>query len=78
MPYRTVRILVGAGLLASLAFVITFNVINIREAYGDGPPYYSRTTNMDKWTDPRPILGAVDGAMLVAIGAYFYWIRRRR
>jgi hypothetical protein len=33
---------------------------------------------MDKWTDPRPILGAVYGAMLVAIGAYVYWIRRRR
>ncbi|WP_455732193.1 hypothetical protein [Burkholderia stabilis] len=74
---RVRRILVGAVLLVVLALVVVFNVVNVSEAYGDGPPYYARTVNMDKWSDPLPVLGAVDALMLVAIGAYAYWLRRR-
>ncbi|WP_455727055.1 hypothetical protein, partial [Burkholderia stabilis] len=65
---RVRRILVGAVLLVVLALVVVFNVVNVSEAYGDGPPYYARTVNMDKWSDPLPVLGAVDALMLVAIG----------
>ncbi|WP_175664265.1 hypothetical protein ACN9MG_25260 [Burkholderia ambifaria] len=72
------RIVISAALLMSILFVVAFNAINLNEAYGDGPPYYSRTTNMDKWTSPLPFLGVIDGAMLVAIGAYCLWIRRSR
>ncbi|MEN2473632.1 MULTISPECIES: hypothetical protein [Burkholderia] len=74
---RARRILVGAVLLVALALVVAFNVANVSEAYGDGPPYYARTVNMDKWRDPLPVLGVVDALMLVAIGAYAYWLRRR-
>ncbi|KAF1029834.1 MAG: hypothetical protein GAK40_00304 [Burkholderia plantarii] len=28
--------------------------ISNREAYGDDPPYDSRTTNRDKWSSPLP------------------------
>ncbi|EDT38101.1 conserved hypothetical protein [Burkholderia ambifaria MEX-5] len=69
---------ISAALLMSILFVVAFNAINLNEAYGDGPPYYSRTTNMDKWTSPLPFLCVIDGAMLVAIGAYCLWIRRSR
>ncbi|WP_455733805.1 hypothetical protein, partial [Burkholderia stabilis] len=62
---RVRRILVGAVLLVVLALVVVFNVVNVSEAYGDGPPYYARTVNMDKWSDPLPVLGAVDALMLV-------------
>ncbi|KVA00247.1 hypothetical protein WI40_09060 [Burkholderia ubonensis] len=76
MRKHPLRMLTGAARLVMLVLVFAFNAINLKEAYGDGPPYYARTTNMDKWTDPLPMLGIVDGAMLVAIGAYFFWIRR--
>ncbi|OWK30966.1 hypothetical protein [Sphingomonas mucosissima] len=37
------------------------------EAYGAGPPYYGRTTNMDKWTSPWPVVAvAVVSALVVA------------
>ena len=51
-----------AYLFIALAVVITtyFNYISLVEAYGSGPPYYSRTTNMDKWSNPLPILIGVD------------------
>lgn len=28
---------------------------NLTEAFVAAPPYYSRTTNMDKWEDPVPM-----------------------
>jgi hypothetical protein len=33
-----------------------FNMVVLTEAFGSGPPYYSRTTNMDKWSNPFPWL----------------------
>ncbi len=47
----------GICLFAGLAL---FNYTVIVEAFGDGPPYYNRTTNMDKWTNPLPMLAIVD------------------
>ena len=32
----------------------------LEEAFGDGPPYYGRDTNMDKWTCPFPELIVID------------------
>lgn len=50
----------------------------LTEAYGSGPPYYSRSTNMDKWYDPLPevVIGDLLASMLAAA---FVWasIRRR-
>lgn len=78
MRKLSLRIFIGTALLISLALVFVFNMINLSEAYGDGPPYYTRTTNRDKWTNPLPLLGVIDGVMLVAVGAYCFWIRRHR
>jgi hypothetical protein len=44
---------------------IWINYNNLTEAYGSGPPYYGRTTNMDKWHSPISFLIVVD---IIAIG----------
>ncbi len=70
------------ALIATIVIVIlvlavaAFNWINLSEAYGGGPPYYSRTTNMDKWTNPLPVLATVDALTLIAALALVYLIRR--
>jgi len=51
-----------------LTGVAWLNVVNLAEAYGDGPPYYGRTTNMDKWSDPVPVLLLVDAVALTLVG----------
>ena len=43
---------------AIIAIAVTY--IALSEAYGSGPPYYGRTQNMDKWTDPIPVLALLD------------------
>ncbi|WP_309880362.1 hypothetical protein [Caballeronia sp. LZ029] len=55
-----------------------FNVVNLNEAYSDGPPYYARTMNMDKWTDPRPALAAIDAVTVLLIASVAYVARRFR
>lgn len=55
--------------LASAAFVLIAVVatyLSLTEAYGSGPPYFGRTQNMDKWTDPVPVLVVVDLVCLAA------------
>jgi hypothetical protein len=67
-----------AGSLAML--VAWYNVTCVEEAFGDGPPYYARTTNMDKWQDPRPLLVAIDvvaGTMIIAFALRAYRRRAR-
>jgi hypothetical protein len=57
------RIFSSVCLFVGLAIFLTLVVINylvIAEAFGQGPPYYARTTNMDKWTNPLPTLVAID------------------
>jgi hypothetical protein len=70
--------IVGIALTAMLVAVVAFNVLNLSEAYGSGPPYYSRTTNMDKWSSPIPVLGVLDMLAFLAVGAYARWWRRTR
>jgi hypothetical protein len=56
--------------IALAGLVAWYNATNLEEAFGHGPPYYGRTTNMDKWHDPRPLLVAVDmvaGAVIIAL-----------
>ncbi|MGF6968311.1 hypothetical protein OKW43_005339 [Paraburkholderia sp. WC7.3g] len=58
--------------------VVAFNVVNLNEAYGSGEPYFSRTTNMDKWSDPLPVLAVVDSVVVVVVaGGFFLWRRTR-
>ena len=54
-----------AVLLLGLASWMT--VTQLTEAFGSGPPYYGRTTNMDKWDNPVPFLLAVDLAVLAVV-----------
>ncbi|RDU97988.1 hypothetical protein [Trinickia dinghuensis] len=74
---RSVGIIVGVALLALIALIVAFNVINLNEAFGGGPPYYGRTTNMDKWSNPLPVLAAIDALALLLIAAYAYFMRRK-
>ncbi len=71
------RLSVCLILLMLVGLVAVFNFANLSEAYGDGPPYFSRTTNMDKWTNPFPILIAVDVAALILVALCIVLIRRR-
>lgn len=72
---KLITIILGSLLLIMLALVIAFNALNLQEAYGGGPPYYSRTTNMDKWTNPLPTLGIIDGITALIVAAYVYVLR---
>jgi hypothetical protein len=56
---------VGALGLVLLLAAIWINFEVLTEAYGAGSPYYSRTTNMDKWTSPLPYLIPFDVVVLV-------------
>ncbi|AOJ78899.1 MULTISPECIES: hypothetical protein [Burkholderia] len=78
MRKRPLRISIGMALLIAILLTCAFNAISLNAAYGDGPPYYARSTDMDKWTNPLPLPGMVDGAMLVVIAAYRSWLRRSR
>jgi len=73
---RIARFLVHAALLVLILAVAAFNVMNLMEAYGGGPPYYARSTNMDKWTNPLPLLGVVD-AMTIVVATVLLWLSRR-
>ena len=77
MNIRTLHARTRAALLAIVLLVGAFNVLNLNEAYGDGPPYYARTTNMDKWTDPLPVLALVDVVTLLLAAAIWHLARRK-
>ncbi|NYH26242.1 hypothetical protein [Paraburkholderia bryophila] len=38
---KLITIILGSLLLVMLALVIAFNVLNLQEAYGGGPPHYN-------------------------------------
>lgn len=49
--------------------ILYINVTTLWESYGNVPPYYGRTTNMDKWTSPWPVLVIIDVlALLLYLG----------
>jgi len=75
---QTVRVVSRVALLALVVLLGIWNVLDLQEAFGSGPPYYSRTTNMDKWTNPLPMLAAVDLAALALVTCYLHLSRRKR
>ncbi|CAN7244090.1 hypothetical protein LJR230_000879 [Trinickia sp. LjRoot230] len=77
MKNRSVRIAFGVALLLLVVLIVAFNAVNLTEAFGDGPPYYGRTTNMDKWSNPLPVLAGVDAVGVLVIAAYVYFLRRK-
>ncbi|MBL9040042.1 MAG: hypothetical protein JNM83_00485 [Myxococcales bacterium] len=72
----------GTGLLAALSLLGLAAFINyqsLAESYGSGPPYFGRTTNMDKWSDPLPGLVMLDGlVLLIVAAAVVMFLRRQR
>ena len=66
---------VAIVLVAALAW---FDYGMLSEYYGDGPPYYARTVNMDKWTSPLPLLAVVNLGTLAAGGLIVWFTVRRR
>lgn len=73
-PLGLATIVLALLLLAGGTFV---NYEALTEAYGSGPPYYSRSTNMDKWRDPLPELIVADILVSLAAGGLL-WAGRRR
>lgn len=59
--------------LATILFVGYINVDAVQGAFGDGPPYYGRTTNMDKWGNPIPLLAVIDIVTTIFIGVAVRW-----
>ena len=45
---------IAALVVAAVGLWIVYT--NLNEAYGSGPPHYSMTTNMDKWSSPWPLV----------------------
>ena len=66
-------LLVSAGLLFFAAYVTYDNIVG---AFGSGPPYYSQTTNMDKWQNPVPYLVGLDLIVLVVVFLLSRWASR--
>jgi hypothetical protein len=74
---RVVAYFVAIAGLVLLAAVILVNIVSISDAFGDGPPYFGRTTNMDKWRNPLPILAAVDGIAAIVVFIAGRWAYKR-
>ena len=53
-------------------------VSTYREYYGDGPPYYGGTTNMDKWQSPATDLLTSCVALGLSLAALVYLVSRWR
>jgi len=78
---KYVAFLLLFGCVIWFFFVVYVNVDSIVGAYGSGPPYYDRTTNMDKWESPISGLVALDIASIAAfflIGRWAYVQIRKR
>ncbi len=57
--------------------VLTINFYWLVDAYGSGAPYYSRTTNMDKWSNPIPVLLILDISTILLICVGMTYIKKR-
>jgi multisubunit Na+/H+ antiporter MnhC subunit len=74
--FRGTGVLVALGLVGLAAYI---NVQSLVEAYGSGPPYFGRTTNMDKWSSPLPALLMLDAlVLLIAVVAILQFLRRKQ
>lgn len=69
------RLCLGAIVL-TWAVAIWQSSLALMEAYGAGAPYYSRTTNMDKWASPMPfVMIVLVTAILLTL--MLWWLSRR-
>lgn len=74
------RVVLTSVLTVMLVFagVAWLHAVQLDEAYGSGPPYYGRTTNMDKWESPLPLLFVVDAIALGITALLFAVIGRKK
>jgi hypothetical protein len=74
----TVR-LAFASLLAVAVIGLAYVHFSVYlEFFSDGPPYYGREENMDKWSDPRPMLIVIDTIFLGIAGISGWRLRARQ
>jgi hypothetical protein len=59
-----------------MAFCIWETVTTLVEAFGGGPPFYGRTTNMDKWVNPIPALLLINAIGLIIAFALLKLVRK--
>ena len=52
--------LLRAASIALILIALMATYFSLTDAYGTGSPYFGRTQNMDKWSDPIPMLTAID------------------
>lgn len=73
--FRLFGLLVALTVLGFAAWLTYDQVI---EFYGSGPPYFGRTTNMDKWQNPLPMLVGLDAlAVLITAVAFKMFLGHR-
>jgi hypothetical protein len=71
--------LLFAGLIAAVVITCVWASTRVwNEAYGAGPPYFSQTTNMDKWQDPSSQLVTLNGTGLLLVSVLAFGILRLR
>lgn len=78
---RLIAITLLLAVASLVAFAIYVNIDNLIGAFGDGPPYYGRTTNMDKWANPLPFLFVFDllvGSISYLAGRWFWKVLWKR
>lgn len=66
---------VAAVMVVAALGIVSFELLV--ESYGDGPPYYGRTTNMDKWSSPLPWLMVI-AAVGLTLAGLLAWLGLRR
>ena len=62
--------------VALILLAVAATYLALDEAYGSGPPYFGRTQNMDKWSDPVPALAIIDSVCVVVAGILWRMGRR--
>lgn len=69
MKPDALRVFVSLLGILLLGLILYINVTTLWESYGNVPPYYGRSTNMDKWSNPWPGLVIIDAlAVLLYLG----------
>ncbi len=70
---RSVIVTIGILIVVACTYI---NYINLVEAFGSGPPYFDRTTNMDKWSNPIPFLVLLDIAVIIILGGLIWFFTK--
>ena len=65
--------------LATTFFVLYIHYLTYQDIFGENAPYQGMTINMDKFSNPLPILAFIDlGVFLLWVGIYFLFQRKSK